>query len=103
MDGSIEATCTITNTGNFTADEIVQLYVRDLFGSITRPVKELKGFKKITLEPGESKVVSFTVSPNDLEFHNGEKYVIEPGKFHLWIAKDAASGEYEEFSLDSAI
>ena len=103
MNGSIEASCTITNTGNFAADEIVQLYIRDLFGSITRPVKELKGFEKITLQPGESKVVSFTVSPNDLEFHNGKEYVIEPGKFRLWIAKDAASGEYLEFNLTDAI
>jgi beta-glucosidase len=99
MDGTIEASCTITNTGNYTAKEIVQLYVRDHFGSITRPVKELKGFQNITLIPGESKIVTFTISPNDLEFHNGEKYVIEPGKFNLWIAKDSASGEYEEFTL----
>ncbi|HKK81934.1 MAG TPA: fibronectin type III-like domain-contianing protein, partial [Prolixibacteraceae bacterium] len=99
MDGTIEASCTITNTGEYTADEIVQLYVRDLFGSITRPVKELKGFDKITLEPGESKEVNFTISPDDLEFHNGEKYVIEPGDFHVWLAPNSAEGSHEEFKI----
>jgi len=99
MNGELTATCTITNTGNVAAEEIVQLYIRDLVGSITRPIKGLKGFQKIALKAGESKTVTFTVRPNDLQFHNGEKYVIEPGKFKLWIAKDSDSGNPTDFVL----
>ena len=99
MDDQLTAACIITNTGNVAAEEIVQLYVRDLVGSITRPIKELKGFQKIALQPGESKEITFTIAPKDLEFHNGEAYVIEPGKFNLWIAKDSDTGNAKEFVL----
>lgn len=103
MNDQLTATCNITNTGKVAAEEIVQLYVRDLVGSITRPIKELKGFQKIALQPGESREVSFTISPDDFEFHNGEAYVIEPGKFKLWIAKDSDSGEPKDFELVEAL
>ncbi|MBN2806375.1 MAG: glycoside hydrolase family 3 C-terminal domain-containing protein [Prolixibacteraceae bacterium] len=99
MKGDLTASCTITNIGSVAAEEIVQLYVRDLVGSLTRPIKELKGFTRIALQPGESKEVTFTIQPSDLEFHNGEAYVIEPGKFRLWIAKDSESGIASEFTL----
>lgn len=101
MNGSIKATCTITNKGNMAAEEIVQLYIRDHVGSITRPIKELKGFQRIKLEAGEAKEVSFTIEPSDLQFHNGESYVIEPGKFSVWIAKDSESGEAHDFVLNN--
>jgi beta-glucosidase len=98
-DESIKASCMITNAGNVEATEIVQLYTRDLFGSLTRPIKELKGFERITLKPGESKTVSFTITSNDLEFFNGEEYLAEPGEFWVWIAGDSGSGEYQTFNI----
>lgn len=66
-DGKLTASVTVTNTGNYDADEIVQLYIRDLVGSITRPVKELKGFERIHLKKGESKQVTFTITPRIAE------------------------------------
>lgn len=102
LNGTLKASCTITNTGSIEASEVVQLYTRDIVGSITRPIKELKRFERINLKPGESKDVTFTIHPEDLKFFNGEKEVIEPGKFNVWIATDSDSGEYEEFTLLSA-
>ena len=90
MNGSIVASVTITNTGNYDGEEVVQLYIRDLVGSITRPVKELKGFQKINLKAGESKQVSFTISVNDLKFYNSDlKFVAEPGDFKLFIGTNS--------------
>ena len=66
MGGSLTLMVDVTNTGDRDADEVVQLYVRDLVGSLSRPVKELKGFKRINLKKGETKTVSFTVTPDDL-------------------------------------
>ena len=85
-DGSITVTCKVTNTGSVAASDVAQLYVRDLVGSLTRPVKELKHFEKFTLAPGESRNVTFTLTADELAFHNakGER-IIEPGKFHLWV------------------
>ena len=100
MSGELTASCTITNTGKMEAEEAVQLYTRDLYASLTRPVKELKGFQKISLKPGESKEVSFTIVPDDLIFFNGNDYVTEPGEFRLWIAKDSDSGKARTFWLN---
>ena len=78
-DGKLTASVTVTNTGNYDADEIVQLYIRDLVGSITRPVKELKGFERIHLKKGESKQVTFTITPELLKFYNYNlDFVCEP-------------------------
>jgi beta-glucosidase len=83
---TLKATVTVTNDGSKTGKEVVQLYIRDLVGSITRPVKELKGFQKIGLNPGESKQVSFDITPEDLKFYNNElKYVWESGDFMIMI------------------
>ncbi len=85
--GTITASATITNTGARAGEEVVQLYVRDLVGSVTRPVQELKGFEKIMLEPGESRTVNFTLRPADLAFTRADmSHGWEPGKFRLWIA-----------------
>lgn len=78
---------TITNTGNYDGYEVVQLYIHDKVGSITRPVKELKGFEKIFLKKGESKTVSFTLSVEDLKFYNNNmKFTVEPGDFEIAIS-----------------
>lgn len=90
--GSITATATITNTGKRAGEEVVQLYVRDLVGSVTRPVQELKGFEKIMLRPGESRTVRFTLHPADLAFTRADmSYGWEPGAFKLWIAPSSGA------------
>ena len=100
MEESLIASITITNTGKVTATETVQLYIRDLFADITRPVRELKGYERVELAAGESKTVSFTLSTDDLAFHNQQmEKVTEPGDFHLWIAPNAASGEQLTFTV----
>jgi len=83
---SLTASINITNTGKVEGEEVVQLYIRDLVGSVTRPVKELKGFRKIKLSPGETRTVSFNVTPDMLTFLDiNLKPVIEPGKFNVMI------------------
>ncbi|MGB5778760.1 MAG: beta-glucosidase BglX [Allopontixanthobacter sediminis] len=85
--GSLTASATITNTGKVAGEEVVQFYVRDLVGSVTRPVQELKGFEKVTLAPGESRTVTFTLRPEDLAFTRADmSHGWEPGEFQLWIA-----------------
>ncbi|GAA3653143.1 glycoside hydrolase family 3 N-terminal domain-containing protein [Flavivirga jejuensis] len=83
---TLTASTTITNTGNYDGHEIAQLYVHDKVGSVTRPVKELKGFQKIFLKKGESKTVSFTISVEDLKFYNSDMiFTVEPGAFEIAI------------------
>lgn len=82
----ITASVTLTNTGNYDGAEVVQLYIRDLVGSITRPVKELKGFQKIMLKKGESRKVTFEITPELLKFYNGDlQYDWEAGEFEIMI------------------
>jgi beta-glucosidase len=92
----LKASVTVTNTGQFTGKEVVQLYIRDVVGTVTRPVKELKGFQKVELKPGESKVVTFTITPEHLKFYNYDlKYDWEPGEFQIMIgtnSKDVKTG-----------
>lgn len=92
--------CTVTNTGDREGAETVQLYVRDLVGSLARPVKELKDFRKETLKPGESKVVSFTLTPGQLSFHGLDgKPLVEAGEFQVWTAGNSVDGTPVSFSL----
>jgi len=82
----ITASITVTNTGKYDGEEVVQLYIRDVVGSIARPLKELKGFQKINLKAGESKTVSFNISPDDLKFYNYDlEYDWESGDFEIMI------------------
>ncbi|MFL5742914.1 MAG: beta-glucosidase BglX [Flavisolibacter sp.] len=98
--GSIRASVTVTNTGNRDGKEVVQLYIRDLVGSITRPVKELKGFQKISLKAGESRTVSFTISENNLKFYNSDlKHVAEPGDFKVFIGGNSRDVKEAAFTL----
>ena len=83
---TLKASVTLTNTGKYDGAEVVQLYIRDAVGSITRPIKELKGFQKIMLKAGESKTVTFDITPEDLKFYNGDlKYDWESGDFEIKI------------------
>ncbi|AFD08678.1 beta-glucosidase BglX [Solitalea canadensis] len=99
--GSIKASVTLSNTGNYDAEEVVQLYIRDMAGSVARPVKELKGFQKVFLKKGESKEISFTITEEQLKFFNTElKYVSEPGAFKVFIGTSSATTNEADFVLN---
>ena len=96
----LTATITITNTGKYDGEETPQLYIRDLIGSVTRPLKELKGFKKVFLKAGASKTISFTVSANDLKFYDiNMKYTYEPGDFQVFIGTNSQDVKEADFKL----
>lgn len=99
-DGSLTATVTVKNTGSREGTETVQMYIRDLVGSVSRPVKELKGFERITLAPGESRDVTFTVTPEMLKFYNFNlDFVNEPGDFDLMVGPNSAEVSTARFTL----
>ena len=100
QDGSVTAVVTVTNTGKRDGAEVIQLYIRDLVGSITRPVKELKGFEKIFLKAGESKTVSFKITPELLHFYDYDlNYVAEPGDFDVMIGGNSQHVKTARLSL----
>lgn len=100
MNGSVTAKVTLTNTGNRDGAEVVQLYIRDVVGSSTRPVKELKGFQKVFLKAGESREVSFRITPDLLKYYNYDlQYVAEPGTFDLMIGTDSRNVKTATFTL----
>ncbi|MEM6793783.1 MAG: glycoside hydrolase family 3 N-terminal domain-containing protein [Acidobacteriota bacterium] len=90
-DGSTQLSVPVTNTGSVTGDEVVQLYIRDVFSSVTRPVRELRAFERIRLEPGESRTVSFRIGPEELEMWDlAKKRRVEPGEFLLSVGPSSA-------------
>lgn len=106
----ITVTCDITNTGNTSAVEVPQLYVRDVVGSLTRPIRELKGFQRVSIPAGETRTVSFTLSEKDLAYwhladgvdlgaNGAYDYSAEPGEFHVWIAPHAEAGQHVRMIL----
>lgn len=96
----INISCTITNQGSMDCIETAQLYVQDVVGDIVRPVRELKGFRKIALKKGESKAVNFTISEEDLKYYNSTmEHQVEDGKFNVWIAPNAEEGLKTSFVL----
>ena len=101
MNGSIEVCATITNSGSRPAEEVVQLYIHDQVASMTRPIRELKAFRKVPLAAGQSETVRFTLSAADLAFYGlQDRPVVEPGKFDVWIAPSAeAEGVHGTFDL----
>lgn len=95
---SITVSAEIANTGKRAGEEVAQLYIRDPVASVARPVRELKGFSRVRLNPGEKRTVSFTLTPRDLSFYNESmELVTEPGGFQAWIAPDSASGSDVRF------
>lgn len=99
-NGTLKVAVEVTNTGKFDGKEVVQLYTRDLVGSVTRPVKELKGFQKIELKKGETKTVTFTIGVEDLKFYNSDlKFVAEPGRFQAFIGANSDTDNKIEFEL----
>ncbi len=100
QQGSIEVTVPVTNAGSIAGKEVVQLYLRDLVASTTRPVKELKGFELVQLQPGETKQVTFEITNDLLEFYNAErKWTSEPGKFQVMVGGNSADLKVESFEL----
>lgn len=100
LGGEIKVSADVANTGRYEADEIVQLYTRQLAASMTRPVRELKGFRRLHLQPGEKRAVEFTLSTADLAFFNEQrKWATEPGRFYVWVAPDSTSGLKAEFEV----
>ena len=90
--GSINASVEVTNTGNTVGEEVVQLYIHDLVASVTRPVKELKGFKKLMLKPGETKTVNFTIDSKTLQFYTAnKKWEVEPGDFEIFVGGSSST------------
>ena len=100
-EDEIRVSLTLANTGDCDGTEVVQVYIRDLVGSITRPVKELKAFQRVTLKAGESRNLTLTVPVSDLAFYglDGVKKV-ESGDFQLWVAGDSASGDPVAFQVE---
>ncbi len=99
-DGSVTVTSTVTNTGARAGSEVVQLYVRDLVGSVTRPVRELKGFQRVELSPGESKDVAFTLRASDLAFFTASgKWEAEPGAFKVFVGPNPRDAKEAGFTL----
>jgi beta-glucosidase len=100
-NGQVAARATVTNSGTRAGTEVVQLYVRDLVASVTRPVRELKAFERVSLEPGEWRTVRFEVPVERLGFTGLDmRYRVEPGEFKMWIGPDAASGLEGAFTLN---
>ncbi len=99
-DGSLTVKCTVTNTGSREGKEVAQLYIRDHVASLVRPVRELRGFQKVSLKSGESRELTFTLTPDDLAFvHSDLTRSVEPGEFSVWVAPDALSGNPAKFTV----
>ncbi|MBA0166594.1 beta-glucosidase BglX [Pectobacterium sp. CFBP8739] len=99
-NGTINASVTVKNTGSRAGETVVQLYVHDVVASISRPVKELRGFEKVMLQPGESRTVTFTLDQDALKFYNARmQQVVEPGKFDVMIGLDSQRVKSESFTL----
>jgi beta-glucosidase len=97
---TIKVSVPVTNSGKFDGKEVVQLYIRDVVGSVTRPLKELKGFQKIEIKKGETKTVTFEISIEDLKFYNADlQFVAEPGKFEIFIGTNSDTTNKIEFDL----
>ena len=100
MEETLTVEAVVTNDGDVAADEVAQLYVRDLVGDVTRPVRELKGFQRLRLNPRESRTVSFELGAADLAFHGQDMTLItEPGQFHVWIGGSSDTDLRAEFAL----
>jgi beta-glucosidase len=99
-DGSTRVFADVTNTGSRRGTEVVQMYIRDLVSSVTRPIKELKGFRKVGLEPGETQTVEFEITPESLAFYDvNMKYTVEPGDFEIMVGTSSRDADLQETVL----
>ena len=100
-DGEIKVSVDVTNSGSMDADEVVQLYIRDLVASVSRPVKELKDFHRVSLKAGETKTVTFTINAEKLKFYNSNlKWVCEPGNFQVMVGPNCRDVQTETFTME---
>ena len=100
-DGKVTASLKVTNTGNRAGDEVVQLYIHDIAASIIRPVKELKGFKRVHLEAGDSKTVEFERSEPMLKFYNADlQFASEPGDFEVMVGPNSSDVQTVKLTLN---
>ncbi|RYH74045.1 beta-glucosidase BglX [Flavobacteriaceae bacterium 144Ye] len=100
-NNTVEVSVKLTNTGKLKGKEVVQLYMQDLFASVTRPVKELKGFELVELDPNESKTINFTLSKNELGFYSNEgKFLLEPGDFKVYVGGSSNTTLEAKFTLE---
>ena len=98
--GKLTVTVDVKNSGYFDGEEVVQLYIRDLVGSVVRPVRELKGFKKILLKSGETQKVTFELTADDLKFYNDKvEFINEPGDYELYVGNSSVGGLKGTFEL----
>jgi beta-glucosidase len=99
-DGQLTVTVEVENTGQRPGDEVVQLYIRDQASSVTRPVKELKGFQRITLQAGEKQRVQFILKPEHLGFYNSDmRFVVEPGEFKVMVGPNSEELQEKSFAV----
>ena len=102
INDSVEVSVNVTNSGNYDGKEVVQLYIRDLVGTVTRPVKELKGFQKVLIKKGETKTITFTISIEDLKFYNYDlDFVAEPGAFEVFVGTNSDTNLKTTFTLSN--
>jgi beta-glucosidase len=100
VSGKVSVTVDVRNEGDRAGDEVVQLYVRDLVGSTTTPVKALRGFQRIHLKPGEKRTVTFQLGPHDLQLLNREmRWVVEPGEFEVMVGGSSVDGLKHRFAV----
>lgn len=100
FDGKLKVSVEVTNSGNYDGKEVVQLYIRDLVGSVTRPLKELKAFQKIMFQKGEKQTVSFDITVEELKFYNSDlQFVAEPGQFEVFIGENSMTEKKVSFEL----
>jgi beta-glucosidase len=100
IPGTVRVMADVTNTGAVAGHEVVQLYVRDIAASVTRPIKELKGFARIYLQPGETKTVTFNLPTEELKFYDiNMQHSVEPGDFTVWVGPNSAEGLEARFEL----
>ncbi|MCB0288475.1 MAG: fibronectin type III-like domain-contianing protein, partial [Calditrichaeota bacterium] len=100
-DGSIQVAVRVSNTGSRSGAEVVQFYLQDVVASVTRPVKQLRGFERVELQPGESRTVTFTISPEDLAFYNQQmQRVVEPGEFRVFVGGNSVDVKSASFWVE---
>jgi beta-glucosidase len=100
VGGTLTVTADVTNTGTVTGDEVVQLYIHQKYGSDSRPLRELKGFERVTLQPGETKTIIFQLGPDELRYWSTSagKWVQDAAEFDLWVGSDSQATMHSEFS-----
>ena len=101
VGASLTVSVDVTNTGKVAGDEVVQLYIHQQYGTDTRPIRELKGFERITLQPSEKKTVTFNLGANELTYwsSNAGKWIQDPASFDLWAGSDSQASLHAEFEV----